>query len=114
MPLKIIGLQNIRDRIPLLGIADFNPHGLGVLQCYRRGSVRSAIEGCRFGMSSSSMCDWNESKSVVANQAARHLSDRSVQGALAGASVVTHRKQRFYRSMRRGINNAGQITIEQS
>ncbi|CAN8073153.1 unnamed protein product [Agarophyton chilense] len=40
-----------RLRIPVLGLADFNPHGACLLQCYRHGSARSGVEGQQF------MCD---------------------------------------------------------
>lgn len=35
-------------RLPILGVADFNPEGYQILQVYSRGSIRSAHEGGRF------------------------------------------------------------------
>lgn len=30
--------------LPVVGLADFNPHGLALLQTYRRGGIRSSLE----------------------------------------------------------------------
>lgn len=40
----------------MLGLADHNPHGLALLQCYRYGSIRSSIEGRSFGMYAHQIC----------------------------------------------------------
>lgn len=37
------------DRLAVLGLVDYNPHGVALLMCYRHGSIRSAREGSRFG-----------------------------------------------------------------
>lgn len=36
--------------LPVVGIADYNPHGLALLQCYKHGSIRSSIEAQNYGM----------------------------------------------------------------
>lgn len=43
-----VALIERKLRIPVLGLADYNPHGLALLQTYRRGSVRSSLEGSQF------------------------------------------------------------------
>jgi DNA topoisomerase VI subunit A len=33
------------NRIPVVGLADYNPHGLALLRTYSRGGVNSSMEG---------------------------------------------------------------------
>lgn len=35
-------------RIPVIGLADYNPHGLALLQTYRRGGLQTSIEASNF------------------------------------------------------------------
>jgi len=39
------------SRVPVVGLADFNPHGYEILEVYRRGSANSMhAGGCYSGM----------------------------------------------------------------
>ena len=45
----LVAITADKLKLPVLGLADYNPHGLALLLTYRNGSIRSALEGSQFG-----------------------------------------------------------------